>query len=175
MWWSSSRAIAAGDAAGAVAAYRGPFLDGFYLADAPEFERWAEQERVRLSGEHAQALRKLAGEAHALGRHTEEIDLRRVLASADPLAERAALGLVRALADAGDWAGALRHAREYEARVQEEVPGAPATGLVALVKRMSGERAAVREAEAGAGLTRRPVRDRARAGARIGGDRVPGT
>ncbi len=144
------RALAAGDAARAVASYRGPFLDGFYLANAPEFERWAEQERAHLAGEHAQMLRKLAGEAHVLGRHTEEIDLWRVLASADPLAERAAIGLVRALAEAGDWAGALRHAREYEARVQAEVPGAPATGLVALVKRMSGERTAVQESEEGA-------------------------
>jgi eukaryotic-like serine/threonine-protein kinase len=143
------RAIAAGDPARAAAAYRGPFLDGFYLADAPEFERWAEQERARLSGEHAQALRKLAAEAHALGRHTAEIDLWRQLASVDPLAERTAIGLVRALAEAGDWAGALRQAREYEARVREEVPGAPATGLVALVQRMSGERSAAQEKEEG--------------------------
>jgi DNA-binding SARP family transcriptional activator len=139
------RAMASGDPARAIAVYRGPFLDGFYLSEAPEFERWADQERSRLSGEHAQALRRLAVEAHALGRHTAEIDLWRLLASADPLAERSAIGLVRALAEAGDWAGALRHAREYEARVREEVPGAPATGLVALVNRLSGERAVVRE------------------------------
>ncbi|MBA3319200.1 MAG: protein kinase [Gemmatimonadales bacterium] len=143
------RAIAAADPTRAVAAYRGPFLDGFYLADAPEFERWVEQERTRLSDEHAKALRKLAAEAHVLGRHTAEIDLWRQITSTDPLAERAAIGLVRALAEAGDWAGALRHAREYEARVRQEVPGAPATGLVALVERMGGERAARpgREAE----------------------------
>ncbi len=140
-----ARAIAAGDPAGAVAAHRGAFLDGFYLPDAPEFERWAEQERARLSGQHAQALRRLAADAHALGRHTVEIDLWQQLAAADPLAERATIGLVRALAEAGDWAGALRQAREYEARVREEVPGAPATGLVALVERMSGERAVIRE------------------------------
>ena len=139
-----TQAIAAGDPARAVAAYRGPFLDGFYLADAPEFERWADQERARLSGEHAQALRKLAGEAHALGRHTAEIDLWRQIATTDPLAERGAIGLVRSLAEAGDWAGALRYAREYEARVREEVPGAPATGLVALVERMGGDRTPVR-------------------------------
>ncbi len=143
------RALADGDPARAVAAYRGPFLDGFYLTDAPEFERWAEQERTRLSGEHAQVLRKLAAEAHALGRHTVEIDLWRQLASADPLAERTAIGLVRALAEAGDWAGALRQAREYEARLQEEIPGAPATGLVALVKRLSGEQSVMQEKEEG--------------------------
>jgi len=37
--------LAAGDLAGAAAIYRGPFLDGFFLSGAPEFERWAERER----------------------------------------------------------------------------------------------------------------------------------
>jgi DNA-binding SARP family transcriptional activator len=136
------RAIAAGDPSRAVALYQGPFLDGFYLAGAPEFEHWVEQERTRLSGEHAQALRKLATEAQVLGRHTAEIDFWRQITSTDPLGERAAIGLVRALVEAGDWAGAMRQAREYEARVREEVPGAPATGLVAMVERMGGERVA---------------------------------
>jgi len=142
------RAIAAGDPARAVALYQGPFLDGFYLAGAPEFEQWAEQERARLSNEHAQALRKLAAEAHALGRHTTEIDLWRQITTADPLGERAAIGLVRALVEAGDWAGALRQAREYEERVREEVPGAPPPGLVAMVERLGSERPARRGGEA---------------------------
>lgn len=70
------------------------------------FERWADQERARLSAEHAQALRKLAEDARALGRHTVEIDLWRQITLADPLGERGAIGLVRALVEAGDWAGA---------------------------------------------------------------------
>ena len=135
-----SRALAAQDPSSAVAVYRGPFLDGFYLPSAPEFERWVEAERARLEAEHAEALRKLAAEAHSLGRRTVEIDLRRRLASADPLGERAAIGLVRALVEAGDLAGALRHAREYEARVREELPGAQVTDLMELVRRMGGER-----------------------------------
>ena len=31
--------------------YAGPFLDGFYLADAPEFERWVEEERGSLAAD----------------------------------------------------------------------------------------------------------------------------
>ena len=34
-------AISRGEFARAVGLYAGPFLDGFFLADAPEFERWA--------------------------------------------------------------------------------------------------------------------------------------
>ena len=63
-----ARAMAANDPSSAVAVYRGPFLDGFYLAGAPEFERWVEAERTRLEAEHGEALRKLAAEAHSLGR-----------------------------------------------------------------------------------------------------------
>jgi DNA-binding SARP family transcriptional activator/tRNA A-37 threonylcarbamoyl transferase component Bud32 len=134
------RALAAGEFARAVTIYTGPFLDGFFLAGAPEFERWVEQERTRLAAEHAQALRRLATEAHELGRQTAEIDLWHRLATADPLGERAAIGLMRALVEAGDWAGALQHARQYEARLREEVPGAPVTDMVGLVRRMGGER-----------------------------------
>jgi DNA-binding SARP family transcriptional activator len=136
------RAIAAGDPSRAAELYQGPFLDGFYLAGESEFEDWVEQQRAKLAGEHAQALRQLATEAHALGRHTAEIDFWKRISSTDPLAERAAIGLVRALVDAGDWSGAMRQAREYEARLRAEVPGAPAAGLVAMVERMGGERVA---------------------------------
>ena len=40
----------------AVALYGGPFLDGFFLSDAPEFEQWAERERERLAGCYGKAL-----------------------------------------------------------------------------------------------------------------------
>jgi len=134
------RALAEGDPGRAAAVYRGPFLDGFYLSGAPDFERWVEQERARLSAEHGRALRSLAADARALGRKTAEIDLWRRIASADPLGERAAAGLVRALADAGDWTGALREAREYDSRVRLEVPGAGIADLAGLVERLRVER-----------------------------------
>ena len=127
-----SRAVASGDRARAVHVYRGPFLDGFYLAAAPEFEAWVEQERARLAAQHAEALRALAAEAHQLGRQTAEIELWRSLVFADPLGERSIVGLVRALLEAGDLAGATRQARAYEARVREELPGAPIPDVLAL-------------------------------------------
>ncbi len=139
--------LAAGDFAGATALYLGPFLDGFFLSGAPEFERWVDRERVRLAAEHERALQALAGQAEAEGRHTAEIDFKRRLASVDPLAERAATDLVRALAASGDWTGATRAAREYAVRAREELPGVPVRDLEALVERLRGER----RAEAGEG------------------------
>src|SRR5688572_31495136 len=53
-------ALARGDHETAVRTYEGPFLDGFFLSEAAEFERWMEGERERLSHDHARALEALA-------------------------------------------------------------------------------------------------------------------
>ena len=61
----SESALAEGSAERAVATYGGPFLDGFYLSDAPEFERWVERERRRLEMEAIAAAWYLADAAEA--------------------------------------------------------------------------------------------------------------
>jgi DNA-binding SARP family transcriptional activator len=53
------QAIARGKLADAVERYRGPFLEGFFLSDAPVFERWAESERARLAALYGRALENL--------------------------------------------------------------------------------------------------------------------
>src|SRR5215208_7944283 len=45
-------ALERADHARVVALYRGPFLAGFFLSGAPEFEQWAERERERLAAGH---------------------------------------------------------------------------------------------------------------------------
>jgi DNA-binding SARP family transcriptional activator len=120
------RALGRNQLAEAAALYHGAFLDGFFLTDAPAFEQWAGSERNRLATAYEGALYRLAKEAGGRGQHTIEIDWWRRLASLDPLNERSALGLARALAGAGDWAGALHHAEAYESFVREEL-AMPAT------------------------------------------------
>src|SRR2546423_1108599 len=44
----------------AVGLYAGAFLDGWFVADAPEFERWVESQRSRLAQRAVAALRQLA-------------------------------------------------------------------------------------------------------------------
>jgi DNA-binding SARP family transcriptional activator len=51
-----NKALANDDIEGATNAYGGPFLDGWYIDDAPEFERWAEDERQRLQRLFIKAL-----------------------------------------------------------------------------------------------------------------------
>ncbi|HET6838074.1 MAG TPA: BTAD domain-containing putative transcriptional regulator, partial [Gemmatimonadales bacterium] len=56
---------------GAVACYGGPFLDGFFLSAAPEFERWVEDERAAFTRALTEALETLAIEAESRGERAE--------------------------------------------------------------------------------------------------------
>ncbi len=134
------RLLARGALAEAVALHRGPFLDGFYLSDAPEFEQWVETERTRLAADHAGALYRLAREAGSAEHYTVEIGWWRRLTSLEPLSERATVGLIHALAAAGDWSTALRQARDYEALVRRELATAPAIEMTDLVRKLRAER-----------------------------------
>ncbi len=137
--WEWEAAIARGDAGAAVALYRGPFLDGFYLGESVGFEEWVETERARLAGEYMRALYQLAKDAQASGQHTLEIERWTQLAAADPWSERTATGLARALASAADWSAALQHARTWDARMSRDL-GGQTPGLTALVERLRSER-----------------------------------
>ena len=123
------KSVADGEYAAAVAHYRGSLLEGFYLADAPEFERWVDRERARLAGSHARALEGLAAEAESRGDVSEAVTWRRALVDRDPLDARRAASLMRALAAAGDSAGAIAHGRTYETLVRQELD-APADAAV---------------------------------------------
>ena len=114
-------ALEAGDAEAAVRAYGGPFLDGFYVADAPEFERWVDGERDRLARAYAGALEALATAAEAEGSALRAVEWWRRLTAHDPFSSRAALRLVRALDAAGERPAALRFADTHAALLREEL------------------------------------------------------
>ncbi|MGH7507263.1 MAG: BTAD domain-containing putative transcriptional regulator [Longimicrobiales bacterium] len=125
-------ALAHGDFERAVALYTGAFLDGFYLKDVPEFERWVEEERTRLARRAAGALETLAVRATEQSDHRSAAEWWRRLAGIDPLSSRAALGLMAALFAAGDRAGALQYARSYDRLTHEELGAPPDAAITAL-------------------------------------------
>jgi len=127
------------DLAHALSLYAGPFLDGFFLGDVPEFERWADGERTRLAKRAAAALEQLAAAASAAGTHAEAVRRWRQLAALDPLSSRVALSLMRALAAAGDRIGALQHARVHEALVRQELDAAPDAAITTFAARLREE------------------------------------
>jgi len=102
-------ALDRGDPARAVAVYSGPFLDGFYLSEAGEFEHWVEEERARLATRAAEALESLAARATATGDVRASVKWWRRLTELDPFSAHAALGLMQALAAAGERVEALDH------------------------------------------------------------------
>ncbi len=117
-------ALQRGDSEAAVRAYAGPFLDGFFISGAPEFERWVDAQRARLKQCACQALEALATAAAARGEHTTSVAWWRRLAALDPLNARIARALMEALAATGDRAGALQHARVHEALLRQELDAA---------------------------------------------------
>ncbi|CAN5714592.1 hypothetical protein BH23GEM9_BH23GEM9_36940 [soil metagenome] len=111
--------------AAAAALYRGPFLDGFFVGDASEFEQWVESERDRLARDYAGALRRLAEEAEAAGEPDAAAGWWRLLARHEPYTATPALGLMRALDAAGDRAAALQHATGHAMRLARELDAEP--------------------------------------------------
>ncbi|MEO7987090.1 MAG: BTAD domain-containing putative transcriptional regulator [Gemmatimonadales bacterium] len=129
-------ALEAGDFTRAVGAYGGPFLDGFFLAGVPEFERWVEGERTRLAQRYLGALESLAAAASRRGDAAAAAEWWWQAAEADPLNARIVIGCMTAMADAGDRAGALRFAKTYEGALRAEVGTDPDPGVVALADRL---------------------------------------
>src|SRR2546425_4187486 len=60
-------AFEASDWGHALELYRGSLLEGFFLSDSPEFERWLEVERARLRNRACQAAWTLAQQSKAEG------------------------------------------------------------------------------------------------------------
>jgi TolB-like protein/DNA-binding SARP family transcriptional activator len=130
-------ALESGDLEVAIGKYGGPFLDGFYLSDAPEFEQWLSTERARLERSYSDALERLAQSAEAAQDHASAVRWWRMLAETDPVSSKNATGLIRALMNAGDHAAALQYAEHYEAVVTQELgtsAGPAVANLVAEVR-----------------------------------------
>ena len=116
-------AVAQGDHARAAAIYGGkaPFLDGFFLPDAPEFERWVEGVRKRLADAYAAALESLATEAEARSDFATAAAWWKTRAAQDPYDSRVAMRLMQALEASGNRAGALQHATLHQRLLQDEL------------------------------------------------------
>lgn len=128
------RAIARGDREGALTSYRGPFLDGFFVSEAAEFERWADDERARLERAAQRAAEELAGECAAHRDAAGAVRWWEWLATRDRLSARVALGYMQALAAAGEHDRAIRHARVHEEIVRQELEGEPDARVAAFAR-----------------------------------------
>lgn len=126
-----------GDFERAAALYSGPFLDGFYLPGADEFERWTEVERSRLRELAIQVMEAAAKQASDAGRLEDSSAHWRRLSILAPLNSRVALGYMTALADAGDVAGAIQYGRTHELARRQELGAQPDPAVATLLARLT--------------------------------------
>lgn len=96
----------------AVDLYQGPFLSGFDLSGAPEYENWLVGEQGRAERQALAALAGLVDFRAADGDHGQAIEYARRYLAADELAEDMHRRLIALYAAAGDRAAAQR---QYEA------------------------------------------------------------
>lgn len=129
-------ALRAGKLEDAAAAYRGPFLDGFHVDEAPELGRWIDEERSRRAGACARALERLADAAEKQGDRHRALEWWRRRAAIDATDGRVTLRLMQALAAIGDREGALRAARVYETLVRGELEAEPDRAVTQLVDKL---------------------------------------
>lgn len=129
-------ALERGDLRRAVAIYQGPFLDGFYLGGAAEFERWVEAERGEYVRKYRSALEALGVADGQRGDANGSAEWWRRLADADPLNARTAVAYMEALSVAAGHAGALQFARDYAKRLRDEFDSDPDPAVMAAAERL---------------------------------------
>jgi DNA-binding SARP family transcriptional activator/TolB-like protein len=121
----------------AVGLYHGPFLDGFHLSEAWEFDEWASGERTRLTNRYRSALLALARAARQCGDLDAASRWSHRLSVSDPLSVPAVLEAMRTMAALQDRSGAVRVAQEFQQRLHAEfgaLPDAEVDALAASIR-----------------------------------------
>ena len=131
--WDFEDALDAGAPEVAVQLYAGPFLDGFFLREAPGFERWVEDQRRRLAERCADALGQLA--AAATTKHQAAEWWRRA-AALNPYHTDTVLRLANAWVAIGDRAAALRCAQQHADLLRTELGLPPDPNVVRMIERL---------------------------------------
>lgn len=137
--WAFREALENNRLDAAVAAYGGPFLDGYRTPGGSELDHWVDGTRRELTLSYIEALDALGTRARAEGRYDEAVRLRRALVVANPLSSRAARSLLEALTDAGDRTGALDYAAVYSAMVEDELGVEPDPGVTEFAERLRAD------------------------------------
>src|SRR6266571_2206573 len=113
--------------------YRGDLLEGFFISDAPDFERWLETERSRLRELASRAARTLGERYEADGNLTTAVHWARRAMELAPNEEALLRRLITVLDRHGDRVGALGAYEEFRARLADEYEAQPAPETEALV------------------------------------------
>ncbi len=127
------RAIDEGRLEAALALYRGDLLPGFHISDAPDFERWLDQERARLRGRAREAGWALADARERDGDAAGAVKAAQAAAALAPTDEAAICRLVLLLARLGDRTAAVRAYEAFARHLQQEYELLPSEQTRALL------------------------------------------
>ena len=113
--------------------YRGDFLEGFYVRDAPDFEQWVLVQRAHYREAVVQGLHTLANYAEQQGDLPQAITHTRRLLTLEPWREEAHRQLMMRLAQSGQRAAALAQFEMCRRVLEEELAVEPDAETVAVV------------------------------------------
>ena len=131
----------AGDYAGAASLVHGEFMEGFSVKGASEFDTWLSTEREYWRRRCVDVQLARTEQLIATGSLAAAIDLVGEARRLDWRRESAVRAVMRAIALAGDRAGALALYEEFIARLRRELGAEPDAETQALAERVRQERA----------------------------------
>lgn len=120
----------------AVALYRGDYLSGFALRDAPGFEMWLEAEQQRLNRLLIQGLEQLINYRRQRQQYTKGIEQAVRLLQVEPMQEETHRQMLLMLALSGQRGAALRHYKTYQGYLAAELDIAPELATTQLYERI---------------------------------------
>jgi TolB-like protein/DNA-binding SARP family transcriptional activator/Tfp pilus assembly protein PilF len=135
-------AISEGRFEDALSLYAGDFLPGLHVQEAPDAERWLDDERAHRRRAALDAARTLTDRAARAGDLEAAVRWARRAVTIDATDEGAVRGLLQALAEAGDLPGALDAYAEFAKRLEAEFGVKPSRELTRLVQSLSDRPAA---------------------------------
>lgn len=130
----------------ALALYGGDFLPGLHVQEAPDVERWLDDERLHRRREALGAARTLADRAARAEDGDAAVRWARRAVAIDATDEGAVRGLLEALAAAGDVPGLLDAYGDFARRLEADFGLKPSREMTRLVQSLS-ERPAATTAE----------------------------
>ncbi len=132
--------VGAGDDRGAAALVQGEFLEGFSVEGASEFDNWLAAEREHWRRRSVDVCVRYAEQLLASGQVAAALDVLQRAQKLDWRPETALRAAMRALALAGDRAGALAVLERFAARLKAELATEPDAATAALAERIRREK-----------------------------------
>ena len=132
--------LSKGRLAEALELYRGDFVEGFFLSDLPELDRWIDSERHRFRDSAAGAARSLSKSAESSGDLAMALHWARQASSYAPYDEPDARRVLLLLGRLGDRGSALEFFERFARRLRSDLELEPSPETVAALNAISTAR-----------------------------------